>query len=240
MASSVPATASRPQPTPGPGVRELESRGRGRHPATPVGGHGVDVLAPPIAAFETRCFVVMSRYSSTAIALHWVLAAALLGSLTLGSVMTELPLSPTRLKLVNWHKWAGVAILTLSVLRLAWRWTHPPPPAAPGPAWQQRVAAVTHSLLYLGCFAVPLSGWAYSSAAGFPVVWFGVLPLPDLAPVDRTLAEALRDVHEAAAGALALLIALHVAAALKHQLIDRDGLMSRMGWPGGPPREPRP
>jgi cytochrome b561 len=75
---------------------------------------------------------------------------------------------------------------------------------------------------------VPLIGWAYSSAAGFPVVLFGVLPLPDLVGPDKALAELIKPWHEIAAWALAALAALHVAAALKHQLIDRDGLINRM------------
>ena len=86
-------------------------------------------------------------------------------------------------------------------------------------------------LLYVLFFAVPLVGWAFSSAAGFPVVWFGVLPLPDFVPVDKALAAAIKPWHERLAWLMALLVLLHLAAALKHQFIDRDGLIGRM-WPG--------
>lgn len=168
------------------------------------------------------------RYTLPAITLHWLLAAAILGSLAVGTYMTGLSLSPTRLKLYNWHKWAGVVILALSALRLAWRLGHRPPPALPGPGWQQRLAGATHAAMYVLCFAVPLAGWAYSSAAGFPVVLFGVWPLPDFVTADRALAEALKPLHRLLAWALAALVALHVAAALKHQWIDRDGLLRRM------------
>jgi cytochrome b561 len=82
--------------------------------------------------------------------------------------------------------------------------------------------------LYALFFVVPLAGWGYSSASGFPVVWFGVLPLPDWVPVDRRWADALKAVHKAAALMLALLATLHVVAALKHHLLDRDGLLHRM------------
>ena len=94
--------------------------------------------------------------------------------------------------------------------------------------WQRIAAHAVHWALYVLFFAVPLAGWGYSSAAGFPVVWFGVLPLPDWVPVDRAWAEALKAVHKTAALTLALLVLLHVAAALKHHVVDRDGLLHRM------------
>jgi cytochrome b561 len=145
--------------------------------------------------------------------------------------MADLPLSPTRLKLYNWHKWAGISILGLSALRLLWRLTHQPPADLPMPAWQARAAHVTHLLFYLLFFAVPLVGWAYSSAAGFPVVLFGVLPLPDFVSPNRDLAEAIKPLHGTLAWALAALVLLHVLAACKHQFVDKDRLLARM-WPG--------
>jgi len=169
-----------------------------------------------------------SEYTTPAIALHWLLAMALAVSFSVGLYMADLPFSPQRLKLYNWHKWAGVTILALSIARLLWRLTHRPPAELPMPAWQARASHFTHSALYLLFFAVPLVGWAYSSAAGFPVVWFGVLPLPDFVPVDKSLADAIKPWHGALAWALAALAVLHVAGALKHQFIDRDGLLARM------------
>jgi cytochrome b561 len=171
-----------------------------------------------------------TRYHPTSIALHWLLALAIVGSLAVGLYMTSLPMSPTRLKLYNWHKWAGVLILTLSAARLLWRLAHKPPAALPAPAWQLKAAHATHAALYVLFFAVPLAGWAYSSAAGFPIVLFGVLPLPDFVPADRTLAETIKPLHKWLAYALAATVLLHVAAALKHHFVDRDGLLHRM-WP---------
>ena len=171
-------------------------------------------------------------------ALHWLLALMILGSLGVGLYMTGLPFSPARLKLYNWHKWAGVTILVLSALRLLWRMTHRPPASPPMPAWQLRASHMAHAALYALFFAVPLAGWAYSSAAGFPVVLFGVLPLPDFMAPDRALSESLKPLHQGLAYALAAVIVLHVAAALKHHFVDRDGLLLRM-MPsrrrGGPP-----
>jgi len=175
----------------------------------------------------------MRRYGATAIALHWILALALVGIFAAGLYMTSLPFSPQRLKLYNWHKWAGVTILALSALRLLWRLTHRPPPLPAAvqnamPPWQRIAHHGTHHLLYLLFLAVPLIGWAYSSAAGFPIVLFGVLPLPDVVAVDRELAEAIKPLHKFSAYALAVLVVVHVAAALKHQWVDRDGLLTRM------------
>jgi len=168
------------------------------------------------------------RYTSTAIALHWLLALAIVATFGLGLYVDDLPISPQRIKLISWHKWAGITILALSALRLLWRLTHRPPADLPMPAWQQRAAHAAHHALYVLFFAVPLAGWAYSSAAGFPIVWFGVLPLPDLLPVDKALAQSIKPVHATLAWALAVLVVLHVAAALKHHFIDRDGLLDRM------------
>jgi len=172
------------------------------------------------------------RYTDTAIALHWLLAAALATSFAVGTFMSDLPASPLKLRLFNWHKWAGITILALSALRLLWRLTHRPPAEVPMPAWQRVVAHALHRLLYALFFVVPLAGWAYTSAAGFPVVLFGVLPLPDFVPADRALAETLKPLHGLLADALALLVIVHVAAALKHHLVDADGLLGRM-WPVG-------
>ena len=174
-----------------------------------------------------------TRYSLVAIVLHWLLGLALIGMVVMGVYMADLPFSPQRLKLYNWHKWAGVVILALSAWRLLWRLTHRPP-ALPAridqamPGWQRVAFHGTHHLMYLLFFAVPLLGWAYSSAKGYPIVWFGVLPLPDWVPVNDALANVLKPLHALAAYGLIGLVGLHVAAALKHQFIDRDGLIDRM------------
>ena len=176
------------------------------------------------------------RYGGIAIGLHWMLAVLILGALGVGIYMHGLAFSPLRLRLFNWHKWTGVTILVLSALRLLWRLSHRPPPLpaavlAAMPPWQRRAHGATHGLLYALFFAVPLSGWAYSSALGFPVVWFGLWRLPDWVPVDKVWAEAtLKPLHQTLAFTLAGFVALHIAAALKHQFVDRDGLMRRM-WP---------
>ncbi len=176
-----------------------------------------------------------TRYSLAAMAMHWLAALLILAAIAMGVVMTELGMSPARLKLYNWHKWVGISLLALSVLRLLWRALNPPPASPPMARWQQAAATATHAGLYALFFGVPLLGWAYSSASGFPVVAFGVLPLPDLVAPDKSLAQSLQAWHANAALALGALVALHVAAALKHHFVDRDGMLWRM-FPGSPQR----
>ncbi len=178
---------------------------------------------------------VAARYHLFARVLHVLLALALTGMFVVGLYMADLPFSPLRLKLYNWHKWAGMVVLAFSLLRLLWRFASPPPelpPAVRGamPLWQLRAHGVTLLGLYLLFFVVPLLGWAYSSASGFPIVVFGLWPLPDWVPVNETLADVLKPVHRYAAYALAALVLVHVGAAFKHQFVDRDGLLSRMGF----------
>jgi cytochrome b561 len=179
-----------------------------------------------------------TRYHPVSVLLHWVLGLALIGLFAVGLYMTDLPFSPQRLKLYNWHKWAGVTLLALSVFRLVWRLTHRPPPLPRAietamPRWQRLAHHATHHGLYLLFFAVPLLGWAYSSAAGFPIVLFGVWPLPDFVPVSEELADLIKPLHKLSALAMMALVVLHVAGALKHQFFDRDGLLSRMGFGRG-------
>lgn len=174
-----------------------------------------------------------SRYSNVAIVLHWLLALVVLCIFAVGAYMSDLPVSPLKLKLYNYHKWAGITFLALSLLRLLWRLTHRPP-ALPAsielamPNWQSKAYHATHYALYALFFAVPLLGWSYSSAAGFPVVLFGVLPLPDFMTVDKEFAKSIKEVHGIAAFSLIALAALHIAAAIKHHFFDKDGLINRM------------
>lgn len=170
-----------------------------------------------------------THYTATAKALHWGIAVLIFGMLGLGFYMTGLDLSPTKLQLFSWHKWAGVTVFMLVVVRLAWRVTHRPP-ALPAhmPALERFAAHAGHHLLYVLMIAIPLSGWLMSSAKGFQTVWFGVLPLPDLLQKDKALGDLLQTVHQFLNYSLAALVLAHAGAALKHHFIDRDGVLARM------------
>jgi cytochrome b561 len=170
----------------------------------------------------------MNRYPLPSIVLHWLLALLIGGGFVLGLYMHELPLSPQKLKLYSYHKWLGVTIFALVMVRLLLRWRLPLPPLLPAPVWQMKLAQGVHHALYLLMFAVPLSGWLMSSAKGFQTVWFGVLPLPDLVGKDETLGKLLQGVHEQLNWLLLLLVLLHAAAAIKHHFLDRDATLARM------------
>ena len=169
------------------------------------------------------------RYSGMAIGLHWLAAALIIANLALGLFMVDLALSPAKLRYYSWHKWTGVTILLLSALRLLWRLAHPAP-ALPAtmPRWQRNAASASHMLLYALFFLAPLSGWLFSSAAGFQTVYFGVLAIPDLVTKNKELAEVLKLVHRLANYTLATLVVLHVAAALKHHVVDGDDVLARV------------
>ena len=169
------------------------------------------------------------RYTRTAIALHWILAVLILFNLGFGLYTVGLPLSPQKLKFFSWHKWVGVTIFLLSAARLLWRLRHPAP-ALPDTmkAWEIRLARSSHSLLYVLFFAAPLTGWLFSSAAGFQTVYLGVLPIPDLLSKNKEAADVLRFAHRWINYTMATVIGLHAAAALKHHLLDRDDVLTRM------------
>lgn len=169
------------------------------------------------------------RYGAVAQSAHWLTVLLLVGAFTLGFTMTEMAMSPTRLKLYAYHKWIGVTVFALVALRLLWRLLKGAPayPATMAP-WERRLAGLTHGLLYLLLFAAPLSGWLMSSAKGFQTVYFGVLSLPDLLAKDKELGHLLEDVHELLTSTMLGLVALHLAAVVKHQFLDRDGVLRRM------------
>lgn len=169
------------------------------------------------------------RYTATAIALHWLTALLVLVTFPLGVYMHELQLSPFKLQLLSYHKWIGVTILLLTLWRMAWRVGHIPPPLPETiPLWQQRVAQGLHHLLYVLLLCIPLSGWLMSSAKGVPVVYLGLVQLPDLVGKDKALGDLLQEVHEVLNFGLLALAGMHVAAALKHHFIDKDTTLLRM------------
>lgn len=168
------------------------------------------------------------RYGSVAQALHWTVVLLLIGQVAMGKIAHEMPDGFDKLVLLARHKSVGITILALAALRLAWRLVDRPPAPPPMPRWQFVASRATHWGLYALLFAMPLTGWMMSSASNYPVSWFGLVQLPDFVAPDRDLKQLMEEIHETLAKALIALALLHVAAALKHQFVSRDGLIWRM------------
>ena len=171
-----------------------------------------------------------TEYSPVAKGLHWLIAIGLLAAFALGTIMTDmLGITPTKLRYYNWHKWLGVTLLALSLARIAWRVLNPPPAL---PAHMSRLHVVLskamHHSLYLATLAIPVLGYLYTLAAGFPVVYFGVIELPVLFGKTPAWIEPLKQAHSLSADLLLLAVGAHVAAALWHHFHDHDGLLFRM------------
>ena len=168
------------------------------------------------------------RYTRVAVLLHWASALLIVAGAGLGLTMTDLPLTPAKLRYYAWHKWIGITVFLVAALRLAWRSFVPPPPFAPMPRWQLNAARTVHALLYALMLAIPVSGWVYSSATGVSVSYLNLVPLPNLVPKDKALASVLLTLHQTLNAMLGVALLLHIGAAIKHQWIDRDGSLSRM------------
>lgn len=169
------------------------------------------------------------RYTGVAIGLHWLIGIMILMSLSVGLYMVGLALSPDKLRLYSWHKWAGVTIFILVLVRSLWRLTHAAPPLPDDvPVWQRRVAEATHYALYALMIVIPLTGWLMSSAKGFQTVYFGVIPIPDMLAKNEGMGETLALVHRYLNYSMIGLVIAHIAAALKHHFIDKDDILRRM------------
>ncbi len=177
-----------------------------------------------------------TTYTLTARWLHWLIVAAIVLQYVLANLAEAAAAESATLEqlaLLANHKSVGMTILAVAIVRLGWRWRHPAP-ALPEqmPAWHRTAANVTHWGLYLCLLLLPMSGWLMSSASAYSVSWFNVLQLPDLVAPDEALTDQLKIVHETLAGCLFVLALLHIGAAIKHALWDRDDVLTRMtSWP---------
>src|SRR5437764_340168 len=169
------------------------------------------------------------RWGAVSQLLHWLIVGLIIVQVTLAEMADELPVGVKKLTLLARHKSFGITILALALLRLAWRLRNPTP-LLPGTLkpYERALARITHAMLYVLLFAMPLSGWTMSSARGFPVSWFHLFQLPDLVPKNKALYEALLTTPTTLAAVLAAVVALHVAGALKHHFIHKDDVLRRM------------
>ena len=181
---------------------------------------------------------VIQRYGKVAMGFHWLMLIGLAVAFGMAWIMTDIPgITPLKLKLFNYHKWLGVTLFALVVLRLLWRQVNPPPALPNSMSTKvQLVAHAGHGLLYLFMIAIPVVGYLYSLAAGYPVVWFGVIELPVIMAPNPELKPVFKQLHDQLGNGLLLLVAGHVCMALKHHVIDKDGTLCRM-VPGLKPME---
>ncbi len=177
-----------------------------------------------------------TQYDPVAKTLHWLIGLGIIGMLTLGWIMVGMSNSAQKFSLFQLHKSIGITIMLLAVLRLLWRWRHPPP-LLPGhvPRWEKFVAQATHYFLYALMIGMPFIGWVIVSASpmNLPTVLYGYIPWPHL-PVLREMANKKDISHWAAAAhsylawVIAVIVAGHIGAALKHHFIDRDNVLTHM------------
>ena len=168
-------------------------------------------------------------YTQTARVLHWLVAAMIVLQYVLANLAEASDSRIATLALLANHKSVGITILGLAIARLAWRVRYPAPGLPAGMArWQVIASHLSHWSLYALLIAMPLTGWMMSSASNYPVSWFSMIQLPDLVAASEARADVFETVHNTLAKVLAMLALLHVFAALKHALLDRDGLLARM------------
>jgi cytochrome b561 len=174
----------------------------------------------------------LPSYDRVAVSLHWLIAAGIVAQIALGWWMIDIPKLPAGVRAYwfNLHKSIGLTLATLIVIRIVWRLTHRPPTLPTSvPDWQRRIASVSHALMYVCMIVMPLAGYLGSIFSGYPIKYFGST-LPGWGWKDDALKEFFSAVHYGTAWIFMSLIALHVTAAMKHLLLDRDVVFARM-WP---------
>lgn len=172
------------------------------------------------------------RYGSVAIVLHWLMAALLVALVALGLYMVSLPdvgFDTKKIRLILYHKELGMLALVLVIARFVWRLTNVLPQLVETlPDWQQFVARFVHLSFYGLMFALPITGWLMSSAAGIPVSLLGTFALPDLVPYDDYLFKRFIEIHKWLGYALIVLIFIHAGAALRHHFLFKDDTLRKM------------
>ena len=170
-----------------------------------------------------------SQYGGITKTFHWVMAAAIIALLAIGLYMSDLEAIPLKKELIGIHKSLGVCVLFAAVLRMLWHLVSPKPSPLPNlHLWEKYLGKTLQFFFYAAMLAMPLSGWAMSSAAGFPVGVFGLFTLPPLLSPDKEKLEILKEFHGVAGNILLYAVGLHAAGALKHAILNKDATLKRM------------
>ena len=170
------------------------------------------------------------RWGPVSQAFHWLIVLLILGLAIVGLTMGELPRTPKYFWVYTAHKSLGLTVLALVLVRIGWRLYAGAPRPVPGtPTWQERIASVTHWLLYALTLAIPLSGWLYDSASGLrPFRWFGLFDMPKLVAPNDAIRDASHNAHEWLFWVLVALVLAHAGAAFYHHVFQRDATLTRM------------
>lgn len=171
----------------------------------------------------------VDRWGPVSQLLHWAIVLLITAIAVLGLVMVEMANTPDKIELYALHKSLGLTLLALVLARIGWRIHAGAPRPLPGiPRWQERIATATHGALYLLLFAMPLSGWLFNSAAGYPLQWFGLFNLPAIAADNPDLRDLAGSLHEAGFWLLLALVIVHAGAAFYHHVFLHDATLTRM------------
>lgn len=168
------------------------------------------------------------HYGTVAKIFHWLIVALLLVQYPLGWLMPDVHRGMTPGAGMTFHISIGITILTLIVLRFAWRLMHPVAPESSLPPWQRVTSEATHWLLYLLVLATTITGWLFASFRGWSVRFFYLVRMPMLASDNAAAGKAIDGLHQVMEWTLLVVIGIHVAAALIHLFIYRDRVMQRM------------
>ncbi|MGY0799580.1 cytochrome b [Lysobacter sp. A286] len=169
------------------------------------------------------------RWGAISQLMHWAILVLIVWLAWLGLTMVDMPPTPAKINAYALHKSLGLTLLALVALRLVWRlFAGAPKPVTGTPTWQARIADATHIALYVLMFAIPLSGWAFNSASGYPLQWFKKFNLPAIAGRSEELAALSIQVHEYGFWLLLLLVLAHAGAAFYHHIFQGDETLRRM------------
>lgn len=170
------------------------------------------------------------QYGLVAKIFHWAIAFLIIGLIPVGLFMGGMENSPLKFEVYAMHKSFGLLVLFLGIGRIVWRFVSPPPHHLQShQPWERALAKASHAWLYVCVIGMPLTGWLMSSASEFPVPFFG-MQMPHIIGKDEALGELFYQAHEILAYTLLFVLALHMAGALKHHVIDRDETLQRMTW----------
>lgn len=161
--------------------------------------------------------------------IHWTFVLIILTMAIVGLTMEDIESPGTKIAVIAFHKSLGITALALAAFRLVWRLISKDPPKIPSiPTWQHLIAKVTHALIYVFLFIMPISGWVMNSAKGYPLQWFKLFNIPAITAKNPHLADVAHEIHESAFWVLTALIVMHVGAAFYHHIFQRDATLKRM------------